>query len=313
MDTDRNIFINYDANRPGVDGGASYFIHIPENPTFGDLHVQAKRSKDDMGHLFRAVALLDACEGHFSDAGARIDLIEMRLLYREWAQRVERDGFRIATLDKELNVWLPPSGLAIYATYGQLECGAELMIRLASRFETLDSRCDNGGLGPLTDPIPGIRPHSNNILRSHHEAAAGLALLTNNVELARDLATGLAARLEMILPVLEDGSDPDHARRHDVYQLAVESSLLGVPLTSREVRFVHGQIEIAAAGYDTTRPDWNAFDPSVPDGGYDLHPSGPGIDVKDLGILLGTCVAPYRNPTGRPLLDCDRVRERGRP
>ncbi len=313
MDTDRNIYIDYDANRPGVDGGASYFIHVPDNPYWPDLYVQAQRSKDDMGHLMRAVALMDACEGHFTDPLAQLDLIEMRLLYQEWAQRVESDGFRIATYDRDLNVTIPNSMLATYYTWGQIECGAELAIRLLSRYDPLTSVCDNGGLGPLTDPITGINNSSMQIVRTHHEAAAGLALVTGNAELARDLATGLVTRIESILDVYEAGDEPDNARPRDIVQLILEASYLGVPLTSREVRWIHARIEEAVAGYDTSTPEWHVRDASVPDGGYVLEPNGPGIDVKDLGLLLGSCVAPYRNPTGRPLLDCDRVAARGRP
>jgi hypothetical protein len=226
---------------------------------------------------------------------------------------VESDGFRIATLDADLNVYIPNSMLATYYTWGQIECGAELSVRLLSRFDPLWSVCDNGGLGPLTDPIMGINNSAMQIVRSHHESAAGLALTTGNVDLARDLATGLVTRIETILDTYERGEMPENALPGNVVQLVVESAFLGVPLTSREVRWLHGQIEEAAAGYDTTTPEWNVFDPSVPDGDYVLVPDGPGIDITNLGLLLGSCVAPYLNPTGRPILDCDRVRERGRP
>ena len=80
------------------------------------------------------------------------------------------------------------------------------------------------------------------ILRSHHEAAAGMALVTGDTERARDLATGLARRMETTLTVLESGEMPDNVRPHDIFQLIIESAVLGVPLTSREIRFLYAQL-----------------------------------------------------------------------
>ena len=94
--------------------------------------------------------------------------------------------------------------------------------------------------------------------------------------------------------------------------LAFHAANLGVPLTSREVRWLHAQLEMAYAGYDTSGPEWHVFEPGTADGDYAIEPNGPGIDVKDLGLLLGACAAPYRNATGQPILDCARVGAHGR-
>ena len=96
-------------------------------------------------------------------------------------------------------------------------------------------------------------------------------------------------------------------------QLFVEAAILGVPLTSREVRWLHARIDEAWSGYDTSGPEWHVRDPGTPDGDYVLEPSGPGIDLKDLGLFLGLCQAQWLNPAGRPVLDCDRVRASARP
>lgn len=304
-DADRNLDIDYDPDRPGVDGGASYFIHLPDNPTWGDLYVQAKRSKDDMGHVMRGVAAIDACDGMLTEAGGQADIVQLRLLYEQWAQRVERDGFRIATLDAALNVVLPGGDLATYFVPG-IECHAQIALRLLSRNDPYGAMCSSP-TGISADPTPGVSSSSMQIVRSHHEAAAALALVTGQTDTARTLLEGLAARIEMILDVYDAGMMPANANPTDIVQLVLEAQNLGVPLTSREVRWVHAQLELAFAGYDTTGPEWHTFDPGAPDGDYVLEPNGPGIDVKDLGLLLGSCVAPYRNPMGRPLLDCTRV------
>lgn len=306
-DVARGIDINYAPNRPGVDGGASRFVRVPDNPTWGDLWIQNQRSKDDMGHILRGVAALEACDGTFTEPGAQQDLVQMRLLYQQWAMRVESDGFRIATYDPGLAVVIPASQLATYFVTAGIECHAQIALRLMWQFDPLGARCPTP-TGVSADPTPGIRNDAMQIVRTHHEAAAALALITGRGALARTMLEGLAVRLETILGVYESGMSPDNARPTDVVQLMVESANLGVPLTSREVRWLHGQIEAAFAGYDTRGPEWRVFDDDPPEGDYLFEPGGPGIDVKDLALLLGTCVAPYRNPNGRPLLDCARVR-----
>lgn len=304
-DPDRGVHIDYEPNRPGVDGGASYFIHVPTNPTWGDLYVQAQRSKDDMGHIMRGVALLDACDGMLAESGADDDIVEVRRLYQEWAQRVERDDFHIATLDADLNVVVPNSQLATYFV-PMVECHAQLAIRLLSRNDPYGAHCATP-TGASPDPTTGISSSSMQIVRSHHEAAAALALVTGQTATAEELVHGLATRIEMILDVLEAGPAPDNVHPSDVVQLIAEAVAMGVPLTSREVRWMHAQIEAAFAGYDTSGPEWHVFEAGTPDGDYVLEPNGPAIDIKDLALLLGACVAPYRNPTGQPLLDCARV------
>jgi hypothetical protein len=52
-DGSRSIIIDYAADRPGVDGTSEY-VHLPTNPTFGDIWIKNNRSKDDMGHIFRS-------------------------------------------------------------------------------------------------------------------------------------------------------------------------------------------------------------------------------------------------------------------
>ncbi len=304
-DVDRNLDIDYGPNRPGVDGGASYFIHLPNNPSWGDLYVQAQRSKDDMGHVMRGVAAIDACDGMLTETGAQGDIVEVRRLYQEWAQRVERDGFHIATLDRSLNVVVPTGQLATYFV-PSVECHAQIAIRLMSRNDPFGAACATP-TGASPDPTGGISSSSMQIVRSHHEAAAALALVTGQSALAQTLLAGLAARIEMILDLYDAGMTPDNAHPTDIVQLMVEAANLGVPLTSREVRWLHAQIEIAFAGYDTSGAEWHVFDAGTADGDYVFEPNGPGIDVKDLGLLLGACVAPYRNPAGRAILDCGRV------
>lgn len=312
-DTDRDISIVYDAARPGTPGPPSYYVHLADNPSWGDVYVKNTRSKDDMGHLMRAMALVDTCAGSLEDADAEAEVVEMRRLYQEWAQRVESDGYRIATLDESGTPIIPEGDLATYVLRGGIECAAGYAIPLLGRQGTLGYTCANHGLGPVTDPFAGLNNSALQILRTHHEAAVGLALATGDAVLARDLAEGLALRMEGILDQYDAGTIPDNAHPTDVVQLVLESAMLGVPLTSREVRFLHSQLAMAASGYDTTGPEWHVRDAATPDGDYVFEPGGPGVDFKDLGLFLGLCTAQWVSPTTRQVLDCDRIRASARP
>jgi hypothetical protein len=308
VDTGRAISIDYSASRPGIDADPSDYIHVPANPYWPDLWVKNTRSKDDIGHMLRAVALLDTCAGDLEDPDAEADLVEMRRLHQEWAQRVERDGYRIATYDADLELFFPPGDLATYYTTAGVECAAGYAIPLLSRFDPLGYRCRSPGLGPVVDPTTGIPSGAMQILRSHHEAATGLALVTGQDELARELLVGLATRIEGILDAYESGAMPANANPSDVFQLVVESALLGLPLTAREAAFVHARIELAAGSYLATGPEWRVHDPATPDGEYGFDLGGDGIDFKDLGLLLGLCTAQWVDPAAQPVLDCARVR-----
>ncbi len=93
--------------------------------------------------------------------------------------------------------------------------------------------------------------------------------------------------------------------------LIIEAATLGVPLTSREVRWVHQQIDAARADY--LQPGWHdlfhVFDSGTPDGTYPFEPTSGQMRLYDLGLPLGACASRWRNPTSRPLLDCSRVEQ----
>ena len=184
-DTARAISIDYAADRPGEPGPPSYYVHLTDNPHWPDLYVKNIRSKDDMGHMLRAVALLDTCAGQLGDAEAEAELVEMRRLYQEWAQRVERDGFRIASRTEAGEPFQPEGDLATYFLGAGVECAAGYAIPLMSRFDTLGYTCRNPGLGPVSDPAGGVPSGALQILRTHHEAAAALALASGRDETAR--------------------------------------------------------------------------------------------------------------------------------
>lgn len=301
-----DYFIDYDLNRPGIDADPSEYVHVPENPHWGDIWIKNKRSKDDIGHMLRAIAQLSTCEGLLSGEAAA-DYEAMRALYSAWARKVEDDAWRIATLDKNGDVWLPGDLLARFIL--KAECNSVLSLRLLGHGDAGPFECGNG-IGAADAIIIASNDHNGNIVRSFHEAAANNALLTGNDDLAQALMTGLALRLDEALDGHEGIAEPVPWLGHeDTVDMLLHAAEVGVPLTWREVRYLHERILEAATSYANPANDSSihAFEASVPDGTYGYHPWGTAVHFISLGAPLATCASPCVDPASPPLLDCDLV------
>ena len=258
--------------------------------------------------MLRAIGTLEDCAGGF-DAATRADIAEMKANYAAWARRVEDDGWAIATLDQSLNLEMPAldSTMSRFISLGNAECNAMMAMRFLGRGDPGGFVCNNG-----VNSLEGLvlsNPSNGEILRSFHEAAVRNALLTQRSTIAYDMLTGLAWRADQGMGFAESGSWPVHINAELLVKLLVSSANTGLPLTSREVRWVHARIQEAHAAFVTnTDPAlYRLFDPATPDGAYAFNPDGAGIDFRFLAALVGTCTARYRNPASMPLLDCSRL------
>jgi len=310
LDDGREVFVDYSLNRPGEDNDATIYVHNPDNPYWGDIYVKNKRSKDDIGYLLLAIALLPACTAD-ADADTQADLETLMDLYGAWARRVEDDGWRIATVDRDWQVYWPEEDLAFFIEFGGIECKAMLAIRLFGRGDAGSLDCGNG-LSDL-DEVFGLKNDFHQIQRSFHEAATALAFLRGDQELGNALLAGLARRLDILFDARESKNPPAEPGDQDLAELVVMAAVVGVPLTSREVRFLHDRIRDAHQTYlaDAMRPHYHVFDAETPDGEYAFTPDASGFFWRYLGTLLGLCASPYRNETSREVLDCDAVRAAG--
>lgn len=104
------IVLNTSRVRHTTAGEFSGTIHNPTSPYWGDLWVQADRSQDDIGHMFRAMALLMQADGCLSAAIEPPDTLtqaasRMRGLFAAWSAEVEKDGWQIASLNESLHRW----------------------------------------------------------------------------------------------------------------------------------------------------------------------------------------------------------------
>ncbi len=304
----RSLAIDYSPSFPGIDADPSEYVHVPTNPTFGDVYIKNKRSKDDIGHMLRSMALLAPCGGRL-DAAGKADMAELKALYESWGKRVNDQGFAIETLDKSQNLWTPPDQLAHYTLIGNVECLGALSLRLKGTGVAGDLDCGTG-LGS-TEKLAWnfLKNDARQIVRTHHAAALTLAYEKAQLPLARLLLQGLSERVELDLGVVEGGSPPAGFSLPDVTSELVYAGNAGVPLTSREVRWLHGRVHDA---FTTMLAPANArtfrlFDAATPDGTYSYDPPESSINFRDLGMLIGTCASTYRNPAGRAVLDCDKL------
>ena len=171
--------IDYSLNRPGEDADPSEYVHVPDNPHWGDIWIKNKRSKDDIGHMLRAIAQLSACEAVLGDGRARG--------VRGAARRsTPRGRARSKTTAGTWRRWTRTASSGCPTISWRTSCCR------ATPSVTRCSRCGcwgagiageldcGNGIGDLDPLIIGSNDHNGNILRSFHEAAANNALITGN-------------------------------------------------------------------------------------------------------------------------------------
>jgi hypothetical protein len=153
-----------------------------------------------------------------------------------------------------------------------------LALRLMGRGDPGTLDCGNGI--SLAEVLGGALLKGGNMqmLRTYHEAAANHALLTGHGALALNLLQGLAVRLEQGLSAIETGQQPENLQTGDFVALMMHAANAGVPLTSREVRWLHARIDEAHASYRAAAmaATYRVFHPATPDGTYVFEPGGLG-------------------------------------
>jgi hypothetical protein len=298
----RDLFIDYSQSRPGKPGGGGGFIHIANNPSWGDIWVENVRSKDDIGDMLISIGALSDCSVAFADPGTSVDHKDMADRYAAWARKVEDDGWAIATFDENDQPYVPLGDLAHFYNVAGSECTSLLALRSFGRQSAGSIACGNGVNG-LEQVV-----NSDSIVQSYHVAAVIHTLLSKQNSVAQALLTGLASRVENGVTAWEAGQPAMSEER--LAHLISLAAAVGVPLTWREVRFVHAMIDKAYDTYVTQRQAWEyrLFDPSVADGGYPFEPPGFGFRWPVFAVPLGSCVAQFRNPTSNPIFDCARLK-----
>lgn len=298
---DVTLSVDTSPARPGLDVAPAQFIHLPDNPHFGDLWVRNTRSKDDLGHMLRALGAVDRCDALLSD---RADLVEARRRAIQWSSRIVAEDFHIPTLDPDLVEVIPEGDLALL--YEELECGARLAVNLAATEAPVGGEdCADGLQVPENDLLSSS---ALQIVRHFHLGATQQALVHGQDEVAEELASGLAGRLDVVFDAMDAGEPHDNFNDGDLIAYLLHATAAGVPLTPREVRWLHGQLATTWAAAVAADPATFAlFDAETADGTYGYEPGVGSTGFVELGAWLAPCAAKYRDPAGTPVLDCDRI------
>jgi hypothetical protein len=299
-------------------------IHNPANPTWGDIWVRTKRSKDDLPFLYRDVPVLMRTIAESPDPEMVAEATRTLAYIRGFSKDVVDHNYRIRTKGPDGEVYEPfyngfPDEFACYTAYDELdptvECNAKLSTALIAYHDTLDNDCEDG-VG-VYEHFAVIKHYWNTpILIYAHVSALALALLEGEDDVAFSLAAGVEQRVDKYMNDQEtrvtvgtwDG---------DATTFLIASASYGFPLTAREARFVSDQLRRASAHY-RAYPRWDLWDDSVADGEYDYIPgdwvAGEVVDGQtntfqpaEIAALLEYCESPYKDPLSSPFVDCEAL------
>jgi hypothetical protein len=296
--------------------------HYPNNPTWGDIWVTTMRSKDDVPFMYRAAAWFPYLIEYAKDESVREAAEEALALMQAFAKDIVDSGYQIRTKDEAGNPYVPEEDLASFVGYTSLFPDAECDPRLASAMlgygEPLDVDCGSGQ-GSEYDRIAGVGHYFNySIIDNFHMVAVLLALTHGHDQVARKLLRGWITRLERYRdPESGEPGQEDPSWERDLSLYLLQGAAVGMPLTSEEAREIQKFLDRAVEVY-AEFPNWDLWDPSVPDGAYDFR-SGfqperrpDATRVEELTMLLEYCWSPFKNPAGAEFVDCDVVRDPAR-
>jgi len=294
------------------------------NPTWGDIWVTNKRSKDDLPYFYRVGAWLPYVAELAPDPEVRQVATEALDLLTRFAKDIVDQGYQIRTKDaRGVPGFVDDQDLDSFVQYVSVfpdaECDPRLGAALLGYGEPRGVACGSGQGSPY-DTIAGAGNYFNyDIIVHFHEAAIALALVKGHNDVARDLLGGLATRLDRYRdPASKEPGQQDESWGKEVVNWLVMGASVGLPLTADEARQVQ---DCYARTIDDFRafPRWDLWAASVPDGTYNFRDGGlyprhrpELVDVEFVAMILETCWSPFRNPAGARFVDCDVVNDPAR-
>jgi hypothetical protein len=314
IENGREIYIDYNNNRPGKFNGVSEYIHNTTNPHFGDIYLKNQRSTDDIGHILRAIVNLDSCKSDFS-IETRKDYDQLISLYKAWATNVEKNHFIIPTYNLNLEKVIKYGGIGDYNLYNlgitDPMCVEKLAIHLLHKTDSGYLHCGTGVsyLEKLLSKY--LKNDAIEILRSHHNAAFLFAKQSLNKRLISDLGRGMQERMNKDFKVLLNNSRSPQFDPKDIPSFLIQAHNAGVAMTSEEMRLIYQKIRLAKSAL--LSPEYskifNVFNDSSPDGEYAFDTNHPELYFYSIGTMLGTCTSKYRDSNSRNFLDCERLKK----
>jgi hypothetical protein len=283
-------------------------INIPNNPYWGDIWIQNKRSKDDVCHIFRLASYLP----FFMDISSDSEINEgMQNAYNDlqmFAKDIVDHGYFIRTVTDDGTIIKLPQNVDLgnFVLYGdEAECTARLSSALLAYGDTQNVDCQEGRCD-WYELAAEVRAFWNaRIFRTFHIASIVLSLNNGYNEEAKLLLEGLIARNDDDFEKEYFVEDESYYRR-DMASFFIQAAACGMPLTSREVALIHEYYNAAIETWNEWEY-WDMFDPNIPDGNIEHKPGGLEVRFEEMTNFFILCASPYTNPTGKAVVDCDII------
>lgn len=304
------LCVDYLAIRTPDDHWNAHRIHIPHNPTWGDIWATNTRSKDDLPHIFRAAAFLSQLPSLAADPKLAAAAQELLTDLQGFAQDIVDHGYHIRTKDKNGRPYVPNQDLASFVDYErfdpQAECNGKLTLALLATGKTLGNECGEG-IGGLYEKIATKVHYFNyDIIWGFHMDAVLYALLHRQNAVAQKLLVGLGHRMDALHKSRKRITRRRAGFPRDFARLLVQAAGVGLPLTWEEARIIEEELYRSIAAYEKF-PLLDLFDPGFPDGIYresQLNPPG-AISLEELLFPLEYCGSPLKNPKSAPFINCE--------
>jgi hypothetical protein len=323
LDGERQAAVDYEPVRHEVFEQRHDTLHNAANPTWGDIWVRTKRSKDDFPWVYRMHVHLARLLWTTEDPEVRDAALKLHDQFQAFFKDILDHGYIIRAKAQGGEVYIPyldgtPSvddfaSLVEYEEYvPNAECNAKLAVALIATGEPQGNDCGDG-ISEFYEEVSLIRYYGHTWMQwGFHVSAIATALLYG-ADAAQALVTGLGARMDE-LRVRDDKTSADPRFQSDVAQLLVLGAAYGLPLTSMEARHVMTEYALAADHYEPF-DRWDLWNAGLPDREYDPYPareSDPGngtvkthIWVPEMPNLFEYCASPTRARDGAPFIDCD--------
>ena len=325
LDDGRKVAIDYSPVKYEDIARRHDTLHNPGNPTWGDIWVRTKRSKDDLPFLFRLVPLMMRVQQDSSDKELVAEITDTLEYIRGFARDIVEHDYSIRSKDGDGKPFIPMYGenkddFACFNFYDNFwpdcECTAKLNCDLIAHPEQEAHACDTGIHEDYEAMVRAAHYWSLAIIRYFHVSAAALALIEGRNDAAESLVQGLALRASTIM---SDTAEREKISEWDADAATylIAAAAYGLALTADEARLVARELRRTAAHYRGFAY-WNLWDASVPDGEYEYIPGRETTgDVPDgqtkvlrpieLAAVLEYCESPFKDPASEPFIDCSVV------
>lgn len=325
LDGGRAAAVDYEPVRHEVIERRHDTIHNADNPTWGDVWVRNKRSKDDLPWVYRMQVHLSWLLWATDDEEVREAAQVLYDQLQAFAQDVLDHGYIIRSKVAGGEVFIPyfedsdivddfATMVAFEEWLPNAECNAKLPIALIATGESQGNDCGDGRSTQYEEVGLGRFYGHTWMQWSFHLGSMATAILYGENDAARELIEGFGLRADA-LHVRDDHISNDVRFDGDVAQQLVVAAAYGLPLTADEARLVMAQYEAAAEYYEPW-PYWDPWSEAVPDGEFPYYPGlshesaeREHIHIEEMANFFEYCASPVRAREGAQFIDCDVLTE----